>query len=205
MKKSARAGDEKPAHTQGPKDEFSKLERQYDRASIEERDRLHPDFIRAIRKKLPGLVEETWRALRNGDGLKVTLRHAMKRVLDRNDLSMGRKTNAREDADAAMWLIDELQREHLKPKKMRGHGYELATRTLFVGLRAGLSLAEAEELRAKHLTEHQRKAGAKSGESRRDKLWREFAKNETVRMRKANRTLTPTDIAKKIENNWSTM
>ena len=112
------------------KPEFGKLERQYDSASIEERDRLHPHFIRALRKKHPGLLEKTWRALRNGDGLKVTLRHSMKRVLDRHDLSAGRKTNAREDADAAMWLIDELQRNDLKPKTMRGHGYELATRIL---------------------------------------------------------------------------
>jgi hypothetical protein len=96
--KKPRGESHKPrAHTEGP-DEFSKLEQQYDSASIEERDRLHPDFIQAIRKKRPGLVEETWRALRSGDSLKATLRHSMKRVLDRHDLSAGRKTNAREDA-----------------------------------------------------------------------------------------------------------
>ena len=35
------------AHTEGP-DEFRKLGQHSDSASIEERDRLHPDFIQAI-------------------------------------------------------------------------------------------------------------------------------------------------------------
>ena len=117
MKKPAGEDDEKPAHTAAPKDEFNKLEQQYDSASIEERDRLHPDFFQAIRRKHPGLVEETWRALRNGDSLKATLRHSMKRLLDRHDLSVGRKTNAREDADAAMWLLGELLRRTLSRRR----------------------------------------------------------------------------------------
>jgi hypothetical protein len=67
MKKPVSAeGDKLRVFTEGPKDEFAKLERQYDSASIEERDRLHPYFIRAIREKHPGLVRGTWRALRNG-------------------------------------------------------------------------------------------------------------------------------------------
>ena len=107
MKKPAGEGDEKRAHTEGLEREFSELEQQYDNASIEERDRLHPDFIQAIRKNHPGLVEETWRALRNGDSLKATLRYSMKGTLDRPDLSVGRKTNAQEDADAALWLLGE--------------------------------------------------------------------------------------------------
>jgi hypothetical protein len=168
MKKPAVDGEggKLRALTEGPEDEFGKLARQYDSASIEERDRLHPDFMRALRKKHPGLPEKTWRALRNGDGLKVTLRHSMKRVLERHDLSVGRKTNAREDADTAMWLIDELRWRDLEPKEMRGHGYELATRTLFIGLRARFSPNEVENLYARLMSDRQRELGKKPKKER---------------------------------------
>ena len=166
MKKPRGENHKTPAHTEGSKDEFSKLEQQYDSASIEARDLLHPDFIQAIRKKQPGLVEETWRALRSGDSLKATLHLSMKRVLDRNDLSVGRKTNAREDADSVMWLFDELLREDLEPDEMRGHARELATRTLFIGLRARLSPEEVEGLYARFLSDRQRTFGNTSKKER---------------------------------------
>jgi hypothetical protein len=55
MKKPVGGESDKPrALTEEPKDEFRKLEQQYDNASIEERDRLWPPFIRAVREKYPG-------------------------------------------------------------------------------------------------------------------------------------------------------
>jgi hypothetical protein len=201
MKKPAGGGDEKPAHTAEPKDEFSKLEQQYDSASIEERDRLHPHFMRALRKKHPRLLEKTWRALRNGDGLKVTLRDSMKRVLGRHDLSAGRKTNAREDADAAMWLIDELQRNDLKPKTMRGHGYELATRMLFVGLRAGFSPKEVENLHARFMSDRQREIGKKpKKESPRAAYARGLACD--IVKEKEDQEFRSEEIVEEIPNRW---
>jgi hypothetical protein len=194
MKKPAVDGesDKLRALTEGPED-------QYDSASIEERDRLHPYFMRALRKKHPGLLEKTWRALRSGDGLKVTLRHSMKRVLDRHDLSAGRKTNAREDADAAMWLIDELQRNDLKPKTMRGHGYELATRMLFVGLRAGFSPKEVENLHARFMSDRQRDLGkTPKGE----KPGVAHAKELACEIAKVNSQLSSAEIAEEIPNRW---
>jgi hypothetical protein len=209
MKKPAREGDEKPAHTDASNGEFSKLEHQYDNASIEERDRLHPDFIRAIHKKRPGLAEETWRALRNGDGLNVTLRHSMKRVLDRHDLSVGRKTNAREDADAAMWLIDELRREDLEPKEMRGHGYELATRTLFIGLRAGLSPEELEKIElhaeiGRKVVSGGKRGGTKSGKtrSRENKPWAAHATELAQVIYAELPGASDEDIAVEIKTRW---
>ena len=199
MKKPACEGDEKPAHTAEPKDEFSKLEQQYDSASIEDRDRLHPDFIQAIRRKHPGFVEETWQALRNGDSLKATLHHSMKRVLDRPDLSVGRKTNAREDAEAAMWLFGELLREDLEPKDIRGHGYELATRTLFIGLRAGLSTEEVDALQARFMSDRQRKLGkTPKGE----KPGVAHAKELACEIAKENSQLSSAEIAEEIPNRW---
>ena len=59
MKKSRGESHNPRAHTEAAPEgrEFGKLEQQYDSAWIEERDRLHPDFIQAIRTKHPGLVE----------------------------------------------------------------------------------------------------------------------------------------------------
>lgn len=199
IKKRAGEDDEKPAYTAVPKDEFSKLEQQYDSASIEERDRLHPDFIQAIRKKHPGLVEETWRALRNGNSLKATLRHSMKRVLNRHDLSVGRKTNAREDADAAMWVFDELQRQDLEPKEMRGHAYELATRTLFIGLRAGLRPGEVEGLYAKFMSDRQRTFG---NTSKKERPQRVHAKELAGEIVKENPGVSYAEIVEEIPNRW---
>ena len=197
--KKPRGESHKPrAHTDGP-DEFSKLGQQYDSASIEERDRLHPDFIQAIRKKQPGLVEETWRALRSGDSLKATLRHSMKRVLDRHDLSVGRKTNAREDADAAMWVFDELQRQDLEPKEMRGHAYELATRTLFIGLRAGLRPEEVEALYARFMSDRQRELGKTP---KKEGPRRAHAKELAGEIVKENPGFSYAEIVEEIPNRW---
>jgi hypothetical protein len=197
--KKPRGESHKPrAHTEGP-DEFSKLEQQYDSASIEERDRLHPDFIQAIRKKHPGLVEETWRALRSGDSLKATLRHSMKRVLDRHDLSVDRKTNAREDADAAMWVFDELQRQDLEPKEMRGHAYELATRTLFIGLRAGLRPEEVEVLHARFMSDRQRELGQTP---KKERPRRAHAKELAGEIVKENPGFSYAEIVEAIPNRW---
>jgi hypothetical protein len=199
--KKRRGESHKPrAHTEGSKVESSKLEQQYDSASIEERDRLHPDFIQAIRKKHPGLVEETWRALRNGDSLKATLRHSMERVLDRHDLSVARKTNAREDADAAMWVFDELQRQDLEPREMRGHAYELATRTLFIGLRAGLSPEEVEGLRARFMSDRQRTLG---NTPKKEKPWMRYARMLARKIPEKDRTLWNSTLASKLWDMWT--
>ena len=47
--------------------ELRTLMERYDAATPDERERLHPDLIRAIREKFPGFVEEYERAFRNGD------------------------------------------------------------------------------------------------------------------------------------------
>jgi hypothetical protein len=118
----------------------------YDAASPDERERLHPDLIRAIREKFPGFVEEYELAFRNGNYLKAMFDQCMERVLARPDLSAGRKTNAQEDADAFVFVFTELQREDLGPKEMKELAYELSTRALFTGLRAGLSPEEVEKI-----------------------------------------------------------
>lgn len=201
MKKPVGGESDKPrAHTEESKDEFRKLEQQYDNASIEERDRLWPPFIREVREKHPGLVEETWRALRNGDSLKAMLRQAMKRVLDKDDLSIGRKTNAREDADSAMWLFDELQREDLGPKKMRGHAYELATRTLFIGLRGGLTPGEVESLHAKFMSDRQRRLGETP---KKEKPWRPYARMLALKIPEKDRTLSDGKLGGILWDMWT--
>jgi hypothetical protein len=198
--KPAGEGDENPTHTAGLKDEFSELEQQYDSASIEERDRRHPNFIRAIREKYPGLEEETWRALRNDESLKATLHYSMKRLLDRHDLSAGRKINAREDADAAMWLIDELLRADLEPKEMIGHAYELAARFLFIGLRAGLSPEEVDALQARRMSDRQRKLGKTP---KKPKPWRAYAGMLLALIPEKDRALPIDRVGGKLWDLWA--
>jgi hypothetical protein len=201
MKKPVGGESDRPRTlTEEPNDEFRKLEQQYDNASIEERDRLWPSFIRAVREKYPGRMKESWQALRNGVSLKAALRQAMKRVLDRNDLSVGRKTNAREDADSAMWLFDELQRKDLGPREMRRHAYELATRTLFIGLRAGPSPIEVENLHAKFMSDRQRKLGAIA---KKEKPWMRYARMLARKIPEKDRTLPKTTLASKLWDMWT--
>ena len=200
MKKPVGGESDRPRTlTEEPNDEFRKLEQQYDNASIEERDRLWPSFIRAVREKYPGRMKESWQALRNGVSLKAALRQAMKRVLDRNDLSVGRKTNAREDADAAMWVFDELQRQDLEPKEMRGHAYELATRTLFIGLRAGLRPGEVEGLYARFMSDRQRTFG---NTSKKERPQRVHAKELAGEIVKENPGVSYAEIVEEIPNRW---
>jgi hypothetical protein len=75
-------------------DDFDKLQQQYFDATIEERNGLFWNFIRAIRETYPGLVEEVDNKYRNGDYLMAMFGQCMKRVLARPNLNAGRKTNA---------------------------------------------------------------------------------------------------------------
>ena len=88
--------DKLRALTEDP--ELRALMEKYDAAPPDERERRHPDLIRAIRERVPGFVEEYERAFRNGDSPKAIFSQCMERVLARPDLSGGRKTNAQEDA-----------------------------------------------------------------------------------------------------------
>jgi hypothetical protein len=137
--------------------------------------------------------------LRSDVSLKAALRHAMKRLLDRHDLSFARKTNAREDADAAMWLIDELLREDLEPKEMSGHAYELATRFLLIGLRAGLSPEEVDALRAKSMADRQRKLG---NTPKGEKPGIAHAKELACEIAKESSELSSIEIAEEIPTRW---
>jgi hypothetical protein len=80
-------------------DEFDKLQQQYHDATIDERNRLWPNFIRPIRQKFPGLLEEFEDNFSSGEYLTEMFSQCMKRVLARLDLDAGRKTNAQEDAE----------------------------------------------------------------------------------------------------------
>jgi hypothetical protein len=195
--------DSKGDNREAPElDEFSKLQQQYDEASTEQRERLWPDLIRAIRKIDPNYLQKFERAFRSGDYLKAQVESAMKRALVRADLRPGGKTNAEEEATAVHFVFNELKREDLRVGEIRELAYELAARTLFIGQWAGPSHNEVENLRVRFMSEYQKKVGAKSGESRRDQPWREFAKKEALRLHNANRALTLSGIARIIEKEW---
>lgn len=152
-------------------DEFNKLQQQYFDATPDERERLWPDLIRMIREASPGFLETFEQAFRNGDYLKAIFDQCMERVLARPDLSAGRRTNAQEDADAFFFVFTELQREDLGPKEMKELAYELTTRALFTGLRAGLSPEEVEKIElhaeiGRKVVSGGKRGGTKSGEAR---------------------------------------
>jgi hypothetical protein len=138
-------------------DDFDKLQQQYHDATLDERNRLWPDFIRAIREKYPGFLEEVDHKFRNGDYLRAMLEECMKRVFARQDLDGGRKANAQEDAAVAMAVFDKFQQADSQWRELAA---ELATRTLFVGLRVGLTRDEAENFIKETHTELTQRATA---------------------------------------------
>jgi hypothetical protein len=180
--------------------EFRKLAQQYAEATMEERERLRPDFERAIEKVSPGFLETYDTRSANGDYLKDMVDQCMQRVLARPDLGQDRKTNAMEDADDFMTFFQAAKQWPIP--KLATHAFEMALRTLFIGMRAGLNQDEVEELFAKLQTERQQALGVKSGDIRRDKVWREYAKNAAPRLHNAHRVLSLSGIAKRIEKEW---
>jgi hypothetical protein len=131
-------------------DDFDKLQQQYFDATIDERNRLFWNFIRAIRETYPGLVEEVDHKHRNGDYLMAMFGQCMKRVLARPDLNAGRKTNAQEDAAVFMAAFDELKQADSRSREL---AFDLAIRALFTGLRVGLTQDETENFIKETYTE----------------------------------------------------
>jgi hypothetical protein len=180
--------------------ELNELLQQYAEATTEQRKHLRPGVERAISKVLPSLLDTADTRFFKGDYLKDMFDQCTKRALARRDLSPDRKTNAREDWDDFMTFFNAAKQWPVP--KLAAHAFEMTTLGIFAGLRAGLSPVEVEELRAKFRVEHQQKAGEESGASRRDTLWRKFAKEAAPRMHNANRALTLSDIARNIEKEW---
>jgi hypothetical protein len=180
--------------------ELNDLLKQYAEATTEERKHLRPGIERAISKVSPSLMDTADTRFFNGDYLKDMFDQCMKRVLARSDLSPDRKTNAREDAND-FWAFFNTTRQWPVPK-LAAHAYEMTVLGLFTGLRAGLNAVEIDKLRAGFLSERQRKAAEKGVEDRRNKEWQKFAKDEALRLRSVNPSLTLTEIAEKIINEW---
>jgi hypothetical protein len=180
--------------------ELRELLQQYAEATAEEREHLRPGIERAISKVLPDLMDTADTRFFNGDYLKDMFDQCMKRVLARPDLSPDRKTNAREDADD-FWAFFNAAKQWPVPK-LAAHAFEMTILGIFTGLRAGLNPVEIDELREKFMSERQRKAAEKGVEDRRNKEWRKFAKDEALRLHSVNPSLTLTDIAEKIINEW---
>jgi hypothetical protein len=180
--------------------ELRELLQQYAEATAEERKHLRPGIEHAISKVLPGLLDTADTRFFNGDYLKDMFDQCMKRALARSDLSPDRKTNAREDADDFTAFFNGAKQWQVP--KLAAHAFEMATLALLTGLRAGPNPAEIDDLRARFLSERQRKVAEKGVEDRRNKEWRKFAKDETLRLHRVNSLLTLTEIAEKIIKEW---
>jgi len=197
MKKPA---DNKRDNPEDPElDEFSKLQQQYDEASVEERKRLWPNLISAIRKIDPSFLQKFERAFRSGDYLRAQVESAMKRTLARADLRPGGKANAEEEAIDVRFILNELKREDLRVGEIRELAYELGTRTLFIGQWAGPSHNEVENLQARFMSARQRRLG---NERKKDKPNVAHAKELTCEIAKENSGLSAVEIAEDIPNRW---
>jgi hypothetical protein len=181
-------------------DEFNKVQQQYFDATIDERNRLWPNFIREIREKYPGLLEEFEHKFRNGDYLMAMFGQCMKRVLARPDLNAGRKTNAQEDAAVFMAAFDELKQADSRSREL---AFELGIRALFTGLRVGLNQDEEQKLREGVLAELGRSGGKASGEARKEnRPWVPHAKELALEVHSEDPEASDATLATEIGSRW---
>jgi hypothetical protein len=125
--------------------EFLKVDKQYFDATKEERDRLQPDFERAINEVVPALLEKADTRLFNGDYLADMVNQSVNRGLARADLTSYGRINLIEDADAFNAFF-KMVREHMPPK-IAALIYAAQTATLFIGMRSGDDSDAVEKLR----------------------------------------------------------
>ena len=174
--------------------EFRKLEQQYAEATTEERDRLLPDFVRAIEKVSPGLSETADTRFFSGDYLKDMFDQCMQRALARGDVTPDRKTNAKEDA-ANFIMFFEAAKQWPFPK-LAAHAFEMATLALLTGLRAGLSPKEI----ARHESERQRTLGHKP---KKERPWMRYARTLALKIPEKDRELPNRKITEKLWDDWA--
>jgi hypothetical protein len=186
-------GNEKSAFSE----DFLELQQRYHDATFEERNRLWPEFIRAIRGAAPGFIEEFDRAFRGGDYLMAMFEQCMKLAFARPDLDAGRKTNALEDTSVFLAVFDELNQVDPAVREL---AFDLATRALFAGLRAGLSPEEVEGFRARFLSDRQRELGEKR---KKEKPWRAYTRMLAFKIPEKNRALPKTKIAGMLWDEWA--
>ena len=181
----------------GRSQDFLKLQQQYHDGTIDERNRLWPNFIRVIRETYPGFVEELEHKFRTGDYLMAMFGQCMKRVLARPDLNAARKTNAQEDAAVFFAVLDELNQADPRSREL---AVELAIRALFTGLRAGLSPREIEELQRDARSETGRPGGKASTKTRHEKAetWKKWVTDQAPSMRGKHPTFAQEDLADKL-------
>jgi hypothetical protein len=198
MKKAA---DNKSDNPKGSElDELSELQQQYDEASVEERERLWPDLIRAIRKIDPSFLQKFEGVFRSGDYLKAQVESAMKRALAREDLRPGGKTNAEEEATAVHFILNELEREDLTVGEIKELAHELGTRTLFIGQWAGPSHNELEALHARFMSARQRRLGAIE---KKEKPWMKYARILALKIPEKDRVVPNNKLVTKLWDMWA--
>ena len=197
MKKRGQPGEGEGNEKSAFSEDFLELQRRYYSATFEERNRLWPEFIRAIREAAPGFIEEFDRAFRSGDYLMAMFEQCMKRAFARPELDAGRKINALEDTSVFLAVFDEIKQVDSAVGEL---AYDLATRALFAGLRAGLSPDEIEKLHREARTAFGRPGGKASTKTRRKKaeLWKTWVTAQAPSMRGKHPTSAQEDLADKL-------
>jgi hypothetical protein len=183
------------------KEALDRLQEEYFEASAKDRDKLRPTLVQKMRDAYPGALETFERTIRDGSLMLSMFKHNLRSALLRPGLSKRQKTNLIEDAL-------EFYATHRKIKNSpnglctREDAFGLTRTALLVSEMVWLDSNEIEWLRKQFMSEHQRKVRAKGVADQRNKEWRKYAKDAALRLHKANRALTLTDIAEKIDADW---
>jgi hypothetical protein len=178
--------------------EFLKLEKQYFEANIEERERLRPDFERAIEKVLPAFFETHDARSANGDYLKDMVDRCVYRGLARPDLTPYGRINEIEDADDFKALF-EIVRKYMHPK-WAALIYAMNTASLFIGMRSGHDPDAIEKLSKEVRSELGRPGGKASTKARHKKAerWKTWVTDQAPSMRDKHPTSAQEDLADKL-------
>ena len=101
-------------------DDFDKLQQQYHDATFDERNRLWPGFIRAIREKYPGFLEEVDDKFRNGDYLRAMLEGVHETCVRKAGHRRRQKSQRAGGRRRAMAVFDKFQQADSQWRETRG-------------------------------------------------------------------------------------
>jgi hypothetical protein len=163
-----------------------------------EREALYKQFAGEMWKSNPALGKQIASWARNGVFLFEAYYQALKSVLERSDLTEDEKAEALRDFSDFCAFIEMSVQDHSGLVSL-DLAFDFAMNALFAGLRARLSAAEVEKLKADFLTDWQRSAAKEAVKKRIENMrWVPHATEIAKQSRIKNPLPTQDDVAEKI-------
>ena len=160
------------------------------------------ELLRQLGRDSPALKDKirSWR--QRGWLLWRAVEGALSAAVERNDISEDEKTEARQEAHKVSAAIEVIS-EHPSGLVSRQLAFDLATNSIFVGLRAGLTPEQLEKFRQQWFSAQQRARGKRSGENRRsERPWPPHAKERAHHFRTKHKSWSRPRIANAILSEW---